>query len=111
MPSSTAACGWYRRMSSRNGAAGAGSQLLVSAGCLRWITIVSDPSLSRRRPGVRSPMEYRSIGSQRQQADSRLSTRQCRPSKFLRLSRTVARYPQDRTWIRADVRIPSLQRI
>jgi hypothetical protein len=36
--------------------------LLVSAGSSCWITMVSDPSLARRRPGVRSPMEYRPIG-------------------------------------------------
>ena len=51
VPSRMAACGWYRRMIGRNGAAGAGSQLLVSAGWSCWITMVSDPSLFRRRPG------------------------------------------------------------
>ena len=44
-------------MIERDSAAGAGSQLLVSAGWSCWITIVSDPSRSRRRPGVQSPME------------------------------------------------------
>ena len=59
---------------------------------------------SRARTGRGLPQT-----SRRQQADSGPSTRQRRPGKFLRISRAVASYRQDRTGISADVRVRSLQ--
>jgi len=63
--SKMASFGSYIRRIGRNAPAGVGSQLARrsgsegSSGC---ITIVSDPSFSLCSPGVRSPIEYRSIG-------------------------------------------------